>query len=242
MLGIESVVRHGSRGSVIPHALPRAVGPLMVTMIESAFRAPAVAGLGRLHRAAAGDRAAARRAVRVAAVARRTDGEQATAAAAGLLAERLVHGVGARAAISDWTASPNRGTTGPTGSVCRSSRRSRGSGGRVRALILLPANPVRYPKDRADTTAAAVDADAPVDAHTAPTRCLQNRTERRFAQAPTAIIVFGSKKKRNEQDTTVAAALRQSLRFARFQVSADMGRARARFSAGKSPVAQSTAA
>ena len=55
---------------------------------------------------------------------------QGTAAlTAGSLSEGLVHGVGARGAISDWTTNLNRGTTAGTGSVCRSSRRSRGPGG-----------------------------------------------------------------------------------------------------------------
>ena len=78
-------------------------------------------------------RGSAARAVGMPAVTRGADGEQAVAVSAGLLAERLVHGVRARGASSDWTASTNRGTTAPTGSVCRSSGRSRGSGG-TRAL------------------------------------------------------------------------------------------------------------
>ena len=74
-------------------------------------------------------RPARRRAVGMAAVTRRADGEKTAALATGSLAEGLVHGVGARRAISDWTTSLNRGTTAGTGSVCRSSGRSRGSGG-----------------------------------------------------------------------------------------------------------------
>ena len=88
--------------------------------------------------------AAARRAVGMPAVTRGADGEQAVAVSAGLLAERLVHGVGARGASSDWTASTNRGTTAPTGSVCRSSGRSRGSGG-TRALTPRLSPFQRYP-------------------------------------------------------------------------------------------------
>ena len=54
--------------------------------------------------------------------------------ATGALAERVVHGVGARRAGPDWTARRIRGTTAGTGSVCRSSRRSRGSRMALRAL------------------------------------------------------------------------------------------------------------
>ena len=74
-------------------------------------------GSGGPHRAAAAERPARRRAVGMAAITRRADGKQAAAVSAGLLAERQVHGVGARGAISDWTTRSNRGTTAPTGSV-----------------------------------------------------------------------------------------------------------------------------
>ncbi len=63
----------------------------------------------------------------------------------GLLAERLVHGVGVRVATSDWMTSPNRGTTGATGSVCRRSRRSRGSGC-TRALTYVCVPPATLPE------------------------------------------------------------------------------------------------
>ena len=86
---------------MIPHAAPGAIGALMVPVIEAPFRTALMAGLGGLHRAAAGQGPAARRAVGVAAVARRTDRKEAVAPAAGLLTEGLVHGVGARRAISD---------------------------------------------------------------------------------------------------------------------------------------------
>ncbi len=128
-----------------------------------------MAGLGGLHRATAGQETAACRAVGVAAVARRTDREETVAPATGLLAEGLVHGVGVRRMTSDWTASPNRDTTIPTGSVCRRARWSRGSGGQVRALTYVCVPPVRYPKHRGHTTAGAMDAAAGVDAHDAPT-------------------------------------------------------------------------
>ena len=141
----------------------------MVSVIETPFRTALMAGLGGLHRATAGQETAACRAVGVAAVARRTDREETVAPATGLLAEGLVHGVGVRRMTSDWTASPNRDTTIPTGSVCRRARWSRGSGGQVRALTYVCVPPVRYPKHRGHTTAGAMDAAAGVDAHDAPT-------------------------------------------------------------------------
>ena len=112
---------------------------------------------GGADRGAPGALPARARAVGVAAVARRTGRKQAAAPTAGLLAKGLVQGVGARATTADWTASPNRGTTGATGSVWRSSRRSRGSGG-TRALTYV-FRPVRYPKDGVDTAAGAMDAE-----------------------------------------------------------------------------------
>ena len=74
------------------------------------------------------------RAVGVAAVARRTDRKEAVAPAAGLLAKGLVHSVGVPGRPPTGRRNPNRGTTIPTGSVCRRARRSRGSGGPVRTL------------------------------------------------------------------------------------------------------------
>ena len=88
----------------------------------------------RLHRPPATERPAGWCAVGVAAVAGRTDREETAAMATGALAERVVHGVGARRAGPDWTARRIRGTTAGTGSVCRSSRRSRGSRKPLRAL------------------------------------------------------------------------------------------------------------
>ena len=93
---------------------------------------------GGADRPQAAGSAARRRAVGVAAVARPADGERPAALTAGPLAERLIHGVGARKAISDWTTSRSRGTKGPAVSVCRSSGRSRGSGGQDRTLTLRP--------------------------------------------------------------------------------------------------------
>ena len=61
----------------------------MVPVIEAPFRTALMAGLGGLHRAAAGQGPAPRRAVGMAAVARRTDRKEAVAPAAGLLTEGL---------------------------------------------------------------------------------------------------------------------------------------------------------
>ena len=115
-------------------ALPGAVGALMVAVVEAPFPTALMPGLGGVHRTAAGQRPAARRAVGVAPVTRRTDRKEATAPAAGLLAEGLVHGVGVSGRPPTGRRNPNRGTTIPTGSVCRRARRSRGSGGPVRTL------------------------------------------------------------------------------------------------------------
>ncbi len=90
---MESGVPEDGGGRLIPHALSSAVGALMVSVIEAAFPTALMAGRGSVHRAAAGQGPAARCAVGVAAVARRTDREEAVAPAAGLLAEGLGHGV-----------------------------------------------------------------------------------------------------------------------------------------------------
>ena len=197
---MESGVPGAGGGSVIPHAAPGAIGALMVPVIEAPFRTALMAGLGGLHRAAAGQGPAARRAVGVAAVARRTDRKEAVAPAAGLLTEGLVHGVGARRAISDWTPSLNRDTTGATGSVCRRARRSRGSGGTRALTYVFP--PVRYPKARGDTTAGAMDAAAPVDAHDAPTRACKTARRAVSHKRPQPIIFLLIKNPDEPRDRT----------------------------------------
>ena len=172
----------------------------MVPVIEAPFRTALMAGLGGLHRAAAGQGPAARRAVGVAAVARRTDRKEAVAPAAGLLTEGLVHGVGARRAISDWTPSLNRDTTGATGSVCRRARRSRGSGGTRALTYVFP--PVRYPNARGDTTAGAMDAAARVDAHDAPTRACKTARRAVSHKRPQPIIFLLIKNPDEPRDRT----------------------------------------
>ena len=141
----------------------------MVSVIETPFRTALMAGLGGLHRATAGQETAACRAVGVAAVARRTDREETVAPATGLLAEGLVHGVGVRRMTSDWTASPNRDTTIPTGSVCRRARWSRGSGGQVRASPTSASHPYAIRNTEATPRQGLWTLQAGVDAHDAPT-------------------------------------------------------------------------
>ena len=130
----ESVRWPGCGGSVIRHAAPGAVGALPVAVVEAPLGTALMVGPGGSDRPAASGRAAPRRAVGMAAVTCRTDGEGPAALTTGLLAEGLFHGVGARGAVSDWTTGLNRGKTAGTGSVCRSSGRSRGPGRHNRAL------------------------------------------------------------------------------------------------------------
>lgn len=104
-------------GSLIPHA--GAVRPLMVTMIETPFGTTPMTRTSGAHRVSTRGLATRRRAIGVAAIARRTDGEDAIATSTDLLAKRPVHDVDA-AARFDWTRRVNRGTRETTGSVRRS--------------------------------------------------------------------------------------------------------------------------
>jgi len=90
----------------------------MIPVIEAAFGTHPVAPARGADRGEAGGRATGGRAIRVAAITRRADREEAVAPPAGFLAKR-VHDVGA-AARSDWTRRSNRGTRETTGSVRRS--------------------------------------------------------------------------------------------------------------------------
>ena len=139
----ESAGGAGTGGSVIRHAAaPGAVGPLAVAVVETALLAALVARPGGADRPPAAGLAAGLGAVGVAAVAGRADGESLAARAAASRAEsRWVHGVGARGAVSDWTFRRGRVTNAPTGRLCRSAGRSRGSGGLDRTLTLLPRSP-----------------------------------------------------------------------------------------------------
>ena len=86
-------------GSLIPPA--RAIGALMIPVIEAAFRTGPMAAAGGPDRPAAGRRATRRRAIRVAAIARGADREEAAAPPTRFLAKRRVHNVGA-ATHSNW--------------------------------------------------------------------------------------------------------------------------------------------
>ena len=169
---------------MIPHA--RAIRALVIAMIEAAFRASAVSLTGRRDRAPARGGATSRRAVRVAAITGDTDREDPVTETTGFLAERDVHGVGA-AVRSNWTYSPNRGTTDKTASARRSPRQSRGPGGSVRALTSVCAD---YAITRPRDSEEAVDGGAPMDAQSAPTAAWKSRPEREIPTPPTAIILF----------------------------------------------------
>jgi hypothetical protein len=91
----------------------------MVTMIEAPFGTPPMTRTRGAHRVTARGLATRRRAISMAAIARRTDGEDAIATSTDLLAKRPVHDVEAAARI-DWTRRKNRGTRKTTGSVRRS--------------------------------------------------------------------------------------------------------------------------
>jgi hypothetical protein len=74
----------------------------MIAMIEAAFRTGPMAAPCGADRSTAGRRATGRRAIRLAAVARGADREEAVAPPTRFLAKRRVHDVGA-ATRSDWT-------------------------------------------------------------------------------------------------------------------------------------------
>ncbi len=108
--------RRGRLGSLIPHA--RAIGALVIAMIQTAFGTRAMPSAGRAHRATTGRVPAGGRTIRLAAIARGADRQRAATAPTGLESQRGVHVVGTTAL--DWTAFRNRGTNETTGSVCRS--------------------------------------------------------------------------------------------------------------------------
>ena len=178
----------------------------MVAVIEASFRTALMAGFGTLHRAPAGLGPAACRAVGVATVARRTDRKEAVAPAAGLLAKGLVHGVGGPGRPPTGRRNPNRGTTLPTGSVCRRARRSRGSGGPVRTLTFVCGPSVRYPKHRGNTTAGAMDAAAGVDAHDAPTpacKTTRRAVSHKRPQSILFVLIKNPEELRDRTDATI---------------------------------------
>jgi hypothetical protein len=91
----------------------------VIAMIETAFGTAAMALARGAKTRATGHHPTGRRAIRMAAITRRADREEAIAASTDLLAKRPVHDVEAAARI-DWTRRKNRGTRKTTGSVRRS--------------------------------------------------------------------------------------------------------------------------
>ena len=167
----------GGGGTLIRHAAADAVGALAVAVVEATFQAPLMPSPGGPHRAAPAEHPARRRAVSMAAITRRADGKQATATSAGLLAERDVHGVGARGAISDWTTRSNRGTTAPTGSLCRSSGRSRGSAGHTGPSPHVSARCLRYPNESLPASSGGCGRRHSCGRNNRAHRSLQNRAD-----------------------------------------------------------------
>src|SRR5712691_13088546 len=157
----ECAVWGRTAGSLIPHA--RAIRALMIPMIEAAFRTGTMSAAGGADRSAAARRATRRRAIRVAAIARGADREEAAAPPTRFLAKRRVHDVGA-ATHSNWTRTSNRGTKrgdwlGP--SEHRGGHR--GSGGRSSRPS--PRLPRQLTRPHAYAQAEeAVDADGSMDA------------------------------------------------------------------------------
>lgn len=167
---------------------------------------------GGADRSAAARRATRRRAIRVAAIARGADREEAAAPPTRFLAKRRVHDVGA-ATHSNWTRTSNRGTKrgdwlGP--SEHRGGHR--GSGGRSSRPS--PRLPRQLTRPHAYAQAKeAVDADGSMDAQTRP-QLLAKPRRRGFARAPTAIIFFViTRPERTDR--------REKSRFLRFYVASD---------------------
>ena len=104
----------------------------MVAVIEPALRAGLMAGLRGPHTAAATGVTTRVGAIGVSPITGRANRKQASTEPAGLLAERMIHSVGAQG--SDWTIAPNRGTRDGDWLGRRSPGRSRGPGGQDRAL------------------------------------------------------------------------------------------------------------
>jgi len=98
----------GPRGSLIRHA--GAVRALVIAMIEAPFGAALMALPGGADRRLARRRATRGRAIRMAAITRHADREDAIAASTDLLAKRRIHDV--EAARFDWTRRSNHGTRG----------------------------------------------------------------------------------------------------------------------------------
>jgi len=98
-------------GSVIRHQpAPCAVSTLMIAMVEASLNARLVPRPCCPNAPASSRTAALVRAIRVAPVARGTDGKRPMAGAAGSLAERRFHGAASNDRRSCWTPVPIRGT------------------------------------------------------------------------------------------------------------------------------------
>ena len=87
-------------GSLIPHA--RAIRALMIAMIEAAFRTVPMSAASGAHRSAAIGGATPGGAIRMAAITRGADREEAVAPPTRFLAKQRIHNVGA-ATHSNWT-------------------------------------------------------------------------------------------------------------------------------------------
>ena len=205
---------------MIPHAAPGAIGALMVSVIEAPFPTALMAGLGGLHRAPAGQGPATHRAVGVA-YGRTPDRSRRGGRTSG----RSFGGGG--------------GGAGPRGRSPRGDFRLDGEPKpwhnrsdwlglsefeavtRVRRhpgphLVCVP--PVRYPKDRVDTTAGAMDAAAGADAHDAPTPACKTARRAVSHKRPQPVIFLLTK---NPKNPKTVPTLRHASRLAHFHVTAN---------------------
>ena len=189
--------RRRPAGSLIPHA--GAIRPLMVTMIEPAFRTLSVSPAGRLARPPTRHLATRRRAIGMASIAGRTNGERPIAEATDLLPERRVHDVGA-AARFDWTRRANRGTRETTGSVAVGASRWSPRVWRISSRPSLhsphrAAYVTRRPGPNRDRPWTLPE---PWTHRTRPPLLGKPAQNAGFPQAPTAILFSVEKKTKNE--------------------------------------------
>ena len=151
----ECHVSSRSGGSLIRHAAAHAIRALVVAMIQAAFRARLVARPRGRHTPSAPRASTHVRAVGMAAVTGRTNRKELETRAAGLLAERCVHGAARDDRRCHWTPVPIRGTTEGDYLVPWSSRWSRGPGGSVRAPTLLTVGSAYLRRSRTSTHATS---------------------------------------------------------------------------------------
>ena len=115
----ESGDSRGAGGTLIHHAAPRAISPLVVAMIETALRTLLVAPAGRPHAGQTALGPARRRAVDVSSIAGRTNAERLCTPSAGAHPKRRFH----EAAAPSTRPRPSAARSGrmmTTGSACRS--------------------------------------------------------------------------------------------------------------------------